>query len=92
MALSEREQEILRRIEEDLGNTPSMSRLEGWLIAGRRVPRGAAWFGVIGGLIAMVALLPVSFLASFFVGFVPFALGALQGSSPVPPLGLAVDG
>lgn len=76
MVLSEREQEILRHIERDLGNVPSTSRLDGWLIAGRYVPRGAAWLALVGGLIAMIALLPVSYLASFIVGFVPFALGA----------------
>jgi Flp pilus assembly protein TadB len=76
MALSEREQEILRRIEQDLGDVPSTSRLDGWLVAGLYVPRGAAWLAVVGGLVAMVALLPVSYLASFVVGAVPFALGA----------------
>lgn len=76
MALSEREQEILRLIERDLGEVPSTSRLDGWLIADRHVPRGAAWVAMIGGLIAMIALLPMSYLASFVGGFVPFALGA----------------
>lgn len=76
MALSEREQEILRRIERDLGTVPSASSLDGWLIAGRYVPRGAAWFAVGAGIAAMVALLGVSALASFVVGFIPFAVGS----------------
>jgi hypothetical protein len=76
MALSEHEQEILRRIERDLGDVASTSRLDGWLLAGRHVPRRTAWFAVVGGLIAMVALLPMSYLASFVLGFVPLALGA----------------
>ena len=72
MPLSEDEQRILTEIEQHLyASDPSLARQVGSTTVYTAALRGVRWgvLGVVVGLAASVALLQVSFVLSFVVGF-----------------------
>jgi hypothetical protein len=77
--LSEDEERILTEIEQQLAaSDPNLARQVGSTTVYTETLRGVRWgiLGVVVGLIAAVALLPVSYLLSFFVGFVLMLVSA----------------